>query len=242
MPGKSGQYGPNVRSLLASADHSGRMTAVPVPAPPLERHLPPGPALARAARMCRRNSPGEGVARTADGCAHARASRLPIHACALLMLLPLGSAAVHAETVASGRMGPTSRGTVHISLSVAPKLEVNRSPVVASESGRGADRTQSFCVWSNSSVGSYSISASDASDRSTAEPAGTAFPFAVQLIGAGAGALPLLLAPGVSATGLAAAPQGGCGSERLDVRPAQMAGGEPAAPRSGALLLLIAPD
>ena len=239
MPGKSGQYGPNVRSLLAGARHIGRMTAVPVPAAPSESLLP-HPALAPAAMTRHRNSSNEGVAGASDSRSNARPPLLPIDAWALLMLLPFGSAAVHAEP--TGRMGITSRGTVHISLSVAPKLEVSRSAVVAAESGSGADGTQAFCVWSNSKVGSYSISASDASARSTDGPAGAAFPFAVQLMSVGAGAIPLSLAPGVSVTGLAAAPQGGCGSQRLDVRPAEMAGREPAAPRSGALLLLIAPD
>lgn len=137
-------------------------------------------------------------------------------------------------------MGPTSRATVQISLSVAPTLEVSRSSVEADWSS-GAAGSQSFCVWSNSGVGSYSISASDASERSAGELAGPRSEVAVQLAGAGTGTAPLALAPGMTATGLAAASSRGCGSGRLIVRPATMAGGAAPTP-SGVLLLLVAPD
>jgi hypothetical protein len=163
-----------------------------------------------------------------------------ICASALLLLLPFGSAALHAAPVAAGRMGATARATVQISVSVAPRLEVSRSLAVAAESG-GAG-TERFCVWSNTGVGSYSISASEAPDPGAGDPAGGGFAFDVQLAGLEAGTAPLSLAPGLSATGLRAEAQGACRSGRLVIRPANMAGDNPTARRSGALLLLIAPD
>ena len=242
MPGNLRQYGPIVRLLLAGARHIGRMTSVLIPATASSApRLPPSAALARQARACRLNSGDESVETTVGGCRHDRRSLLRSHLWVMAVLLPFGSAAAHSEPDATGRMGLTSRATVQISLSVAPKLEVSRSAVVAAASGGGAAGTESLCVWSNSRVGSYSISASDASDRSVGEPVGDPFPFEVQLAGARAGAMPLSLAPGVSATGLTPGSEGGCRSGRLIIRPAKMASG--AAPvRSGALLLVIAPD
>ena len=164
-----------------------------------------------------------------------------ICASALLLLLPFGSAALHAAPVAAGRMGATARATVQISVSVAPRLEVSRSLAVAAESG-GAAGAERFCIWSNTGVGSYSISASEAPDPGAGDPAGGGFAFDVQLAGLKAGAAPLSLAPGLSATGLRAEAPGACRSGRLVIRPANMAGDNPTARRSGALLLLIAPD
>jgi hypothetical protein len=161
---------------------------------------------------------------------------LVVRAGALLALLPLGAAGVHAEP--AGRMGPTSRAAVQISVSIAPKLEVSRSAVLAAESGSGKGGTESFCVRSNTGVGSYSVTATDASDR-TADGSAGGVPFEVQLAAARPGAMPLMLAPGVPATGLMAASGAGCGSERLVVRPAK-ATDNPA--RRDAVLLLIAPD
>lgn len=241
MRRKSSQYGPNVRPLLAGAGHIGRMSAVPVLAASSAPRLPRSPALARAARTCRRNFPNERVATALGRCPYPPSSLRLTPVRALLLLLSFGSAAVYAQPVATSRMGLTSRGTVHISVSVAPRVEVSRSAVMAAESG-GADGTQSFCVWSNSAVGSYSISASNASDGSTGEPVGDRFPLDVQLAAAGTGTIPLSLAPGASATGLTAASGDGCRSERLVIRPAELASGNPGAARSATLLLLIAPD
>jgi hypothetical protein len=225
--------GPNVRPLLAAIGHIARMACVEVP----EAALAPRPPCAALADRARRRGVRDESIKD-GGSAHGRAPLRPVYAWALLLLLSFGSATVHAEP--AGRMGPTSRATVQISLSVAPRLEVSRSSVEADGSS-GAPGSQSFCVWSNSGVGSYSISASDASDPSAGEPAAMEPGFAVQLAGGGAGTMPLALAPGATATGLAAASGLGCGSGRLVGRPATMAGGDAPA-QSGALLLLVAPD
>lgn len=223
--------------MLAGVRHIGRMTSVLVPTAASEPRLPPRPPLARAARTRRRSSRGESVARSLGGFPDRRPALPLVHAWALLALMPLGSTAAHAEPAA--RMGATSRATIQISLSVAPRLEVSRSGVTAAESGGGAG-TESFCVQSNSAVGSYSITASEPSDGSASEPVGKGFPFEVQLTDEGAG-MPLSLAPGMSLTGLTAASEG-CRSGRLVIRGAKIASGDPAIDRSDALLLLIAPD
>ena len=236
MARKFHRSGSNVSQALAGARHIRRMTSVLVPAAASEPRLPRGPALAPAGRTCDRGSGDECFARTVSGCAPRRPALLAIHAWALLVLVPFGSTAAHAEP--AGRMGVTSRATVQISVSVAPRLDVNRSGVTAVESGGGEGRTEGLCIWSNTSIQSYSISASDASDGS----GGERFPFEVQLAGAGAGANAQSLAPGASATGLTAGSGNACRSGRLVIRPAQMASGTAAVHRSGALLLLIAPD
>ena len=238
MPGKLHQSGPNVRPPLAGACHIGRMTSVLVHAAALAPRFSPGSALGRAVRPGRRGVRGEKLGKD-GGCAHGRAPLRLVRAWALL-LLPFGTATVHAEPAATGRMGPTSRATVRISLSVAPRLEVSRSAVEAAGSS-GSAGSQSFCVWSNSGVGSYSISASDASDPSAGEVARGGSGFVLQMAGAGAGTMPLALAPGVTAAGLTAASAPGCGSGRLVVRPANMAANGPAV-RPHALLLIVAPD
>jgi hypothetical protein len=181
---------------------------------------------------------GNGVARTLRHCDQGRALLLVVRAGALLALLPLGAAGVHAEP--AGRMGPTSRAAVRISVSIAPKLEVSRSAAVGAERGDEGG-AESLCVRANGGVASYSITASDASDRGAGESVGDEFPFEVQLTGQ-SGAIPLSLAPGVPATGLAAAPGSGCGPGRVVIRPAKLASDNPAARRPDALLLLIAPD
>ncbi len=90
-------------------------------------------------------------------------------------------AAVSAEPVTAqpgsgGAMGVVARGTVAISLSVAPRVQADRlaSENIASRSD-GAGRSEPFCIWSNAPIGTYSLSAaaleqSDAPGSSSAAP------------------------------------------------------------------------
>jgi hypothetical protein len=91
-------------------------------------------------------------------------------------------AAVSAEPVTAqpgsgGAMGAVARGTVAISLSVAPRVQADRlaSENIASTS-QGTGQSEPFCIWSNASIGTYSLSAAAALEQSDAPPSSSAAP------------------------------------------------------------------
>lgn len=143
-------------------------------------------------------------------------------------LLALAAAA---KAESDGQVGAVSRGTVSISLSVAPRLGAERSAAAAGDSG-----SQPFCIWSNAAVGTFTLSASEVS-RGRGSPG-----HSYELEWSGPGA-PLVMRPGTILAGLPARSPEECRSEAI-------AGGgllvrQPAAsatPGGSAMLLVIAPD
>jgi len=141
--------------------------------------------------------------------------------------------ALGAQQAFNGQIGPVSRASVQISLSVAPRLGAERAEGGASRAGEAS--AQPFCIWSNGAIATFSLSASDVSGPL----AGKAGPYALEWRGP-EGERSLVMSPGSSLTGLAAQPRENCRSGEgrrqggLLVRRADAA--------SGILLLLIAPD
>lgn len=162
----------------------------------------------------------------------------------LLILIPLSSA-IQAQATVNGAIGPTSRATVEIKVSVAPNVQVHRSAPVDVAGGQSGHTEQYLCVSATRGVGTYSIRSVDVSDAADGAPGSAEgrFPYQVEWAApatASGRAAPLTLMPGALVTGLAPASSGGCSSAgQLVVRPAILSGRRPAA---GALLLVIAPD
>jgi hypothetical protein len=138
-----------------------------------------------------------------------------------------------AQPASDGQLGPISRGSVHISLSVAPRLGAERA--AARQAGAGKAPTQPFCIWSNGAISTFSVRASDAS----AGPDGDAVPYELEYKGP-EDSRPLAIRPGTGLAGLASQSQEAC-------RPGEGGPGggllvRKAGAASGTLLLLIAPD
>lgn len=153
---------------------------------------------------------------------------------------------LRAQPGVGGAMGPVSRASIGISLSVAPRVEADRHAAV--HAAGLSDRTvwsEPFCIWSNTSIGTFSLSASAVSEQgsvSAGQPAPT-FPYDIQWSGDAGRSSALDHDRGLA--GLRASSLASCGSgtrlaNLLVVRPTKSAGG--AALQSPAVLLLIAPD
>lgn len=151
-------------------------------------------------------------------------------------LLASSPAAVRAEAY-SGQLGPVSRGSVRISLSVAPRLGAKRS--LSGTVGIESVGTRPFCIWSNASIPTFSLSVSDLTeDGKSARP-----PFELEWSGSGAAKRPLVIRPGTTLAGLPAQSPQQCASEtgrgaELTVKQAAFS----TESRGSAVLLLIAPD
>lgn len=161
-----------------------------------------------------------------------------------LALAPLASGPAHARGIADGRMGAESRATIAIRVSVAPRLEVNRTESPQMRPGNGTLTGQAFCVSSTAGMGTYSITAVDVSQWTSDERGAAAgqFPYEVEWAAAGGTSAPLQLAPGAPLAGLSPVSHGACSSaQRLIVRPAKVAYGRSRA-AGRALLLLLAPE
>lgn len=160
---------------------------------------------------------------------------------AVALLLALSPAGLCAQSASPGSMGPVSRASIAISLSVAPHMQAERVP--ASEGLRSSrdGTTQPFCVWSNGSVGTFSVSATIAGSDDEAKDSS-------------AGAYELEwrdradrrpLRAGATLAGLTAQSPGACdpgsgSAAALVARTVARPGSS--APYTGPLLLLIAPD
>ena len=144
-----------------------------------------------------------------------------------------------------GEMGPVSTGSIRISLSVAPRG--GAEPALAEGGGvegQGADRP--LCIWSNAPVGTFSVTASDASPEWRAGDRGLSLNAYELEWTDGAGVSRMVPAGiGTGLSGLAAQSRESCEAQTraggLAVRRAAAAADESAA-RTRALLLLIAPD
>ena len=144
-----------------------------------------------------------------------------------------------------GEMGPVSTGSVQISLSVAPRL--GAEPALAEGGGvEGQGGGRALCIWSNAAVGTFSVTASDASSERRAGDRGAPLDaYALEWTDP-AGVSPIAAAgAGTGLSGLAAQSRESCEAQTraggLAVRRAAAAADESAA-RTNALLLLIAPD
>lgn len=174
-------------------------------------------------------------------------SRIIAPSIALAGLLATVSAEpVTAQPGSGGAMGAVARGTVAISLSVAPRVQADRlaSENIASTS-QGTGQSEPFCIWSNASIGTYSLSAAAALEQSDARTPSSAAPSYLiewsDVPGASSGA------PREHGTlaGLRAQTRAACGSSSRPTSFLVVRTAKPypsAAQGSAAVLLVIAPD
>jgi hypothetical protein len=141
-------------------------------------------------------------------------------------------------------MGPVSRASVAISLSVAPRLAADRLARGTVDRSDPEHGSAAFCVWSNTSIGTYSVSASAVSEQGGPSPAAAAAPHAIEWSG-GPAAWSASLGDGTGLAGLRAQSRAGCGSGSGPANALVVTMTEAAssgAPRAAAVLLLVAPD
>jgi hypothetical protein len=149
-----------------------------------------------------------------------------------------------------GTMGTVSRATIGISVSVAPRVELMRAGAtsvarLAGESGLRS--TQLLCIWGNTALGTYQVTAlGDAPQGfSLRDQTGRALPYSVEWTSAfgNGGAQPL--SSGKALKGLEAATSAQCSggaTAGLVVMLPEAADRAPGPGIGGNLLLLVAPD
>lgn len=162
----------------------------------------------------------------------------------LLLSATAGPAA--ARSAGDGVIGPVSRASVAISLSVAPRLEADRLAAAGTADRSGRNRgSDAFCIWSNTSIGTYSVSAlAVPGEGGPSAGAAAAAPYAVEWSG-GPAASSAPPADGTGLAGLRAQSSAGCGSgsalgNALVVSRTEVASSPTSRP--AAVLLLVAPD
>ena len=131
----------------------------------------------------------------------------------------------------TGALGPVSRANIGISLSIAPRIQADRLQRAEAD----IDGGEPFCIWSNASIGTFSVSA---------VPERGAAPSVIQRSGA-SGERGVVPDGGTGLAGLRTQSNASCASSSaianlLVVNAAKSAGATAA--RSSAVLLLIAPD
>lgn len=152
---------------------------------------------------------------------------------AMLAMLPIATAPLRAAGGAEGSIGATSRGTVQISVSVAPRIRIGHDSEVEWAMEGGGER---FCLSSNDS-GAFSVRISDEARGADGPPLPVplAMPGEVGSVADADGALSLGLAGPFGAVSSEA--PGACSARGLVVHAANLRGD-----RGASLLLLIAPD
>lgn len=174
-----------------------------------------------------------------------RGSSIGIIPAILGLAFSSGPAMLHAQS--DGQLGAVSRASVHISLSIAPRLKVDRMEPVPASAGQRQDEMQPFCIWSNASVGTFSVRASEvAAGAGTASARAGGGP-AYELMWRDSSGRLVAPGPGATLTGLAAQSGQGCPSQAtapagLLVRAAPAARRSDPQGREHTLLLLVAPD
>jgi hypothetical protein len=176
-----------------------------------------------------------------------RRSSLAVIAFALCLSAPtLG----YAQST-DGRMGSTSRASVQITLSVAPRIGLTRADATTvrnSGSSHGVQNVQPLCIWSNSAIRTYSVTAlSDARPSFyVRNAAGEELPYSVEWASADR-SKGTPLAHGSALRDLEAADAPQCGAKGdvtaglIVTMPEQASRGDKGA-YTGALLLIIAPQ
>lgn len=152
---------------------------------------------------------------------------------AMLALLPLATCPLSAGGLSDGSIGATSRGTVQISVSVAPRITIGRIAVAGAAVAGVRER---LCLSSNDSGAvSVRIFAEAGGADGAPLPVFLAMPGEVGSVAGADRTLSLGTAGPLAATSSEAL--GACNSKGLIVRGANLRGN-----LGGALLLLIAPD
>jgi hypothetical protein len=164
------------------------------------------------------------------------------------MALLLVAAPGEAGTV-GGTMGNVSRATIGISVSVAPRVELVRAGAasVTRLAGEGGLRaTQPLCIWGNTALGTYQVTAlGDAPQGfSVRDGAGRALAYSVEWVLESSEGPAQPLSSGTALEGLATATSARCGGGTTAGLRVKLPVIDPA-PGSGAganLVLLVAPD
>jgi hypothetical protein len=177
-----------------------------------------------------------------------------IRACLLALVAPGVALASTAEAAQQGEMGPTSTGSVGISLSIAPRARISGlKDISISDADPAANlRTaQTVCVWSNSPAGAYTLTAGGSGSGGAFELAGgqQTLAYSVEWAQSTVQDSGQALTGGQTATNLqAAATQSDCnsgsGSASLVVAidSAQLAAAQTDTPYTGSLTLTVAPQ
>lgn len=159
-----------------------------------------------------------------------------------------------AEAAQQGTLGATSTGSVGISVSIAPRVQISGLEDVQFalvDPATGARKAQAVCVWSNSPSGAYTLTAAGSGAGGAFELAGgeQTVGYSVEWSANAGQTSGEPLTSGATQTNLQAAATSadcasGSGSASLMVAvdPAQLASAEPGAAYTGALTLIVSPQ
>lgn len=147
---------------------------------------------------------------------------------AVLACIVLAATSAAAQPGTGGEIGPVSRASIGISLSVAPRIQADRTQHVVD----GTNKGETFCIWSNASIRTFSV-------RAVPEPGAPRY-----VIERGAGGRGMTVDGDTELAGLRALSSANCSSSSgtaslVVASAAKSVGG---APQSSEVLLLIAPD
>jgi hypothetical protein len=170
----------------------------------------------------------------------------------IAILSALSANAAHAAE--QGTLGATSKGSVTITVSVAPRARISGLKDIdlgLAEPASGARTSEDICVWSNSATGAYTITASGGGPDGAFELANgeQALGYTVEWAPRPGQTSGDRLESGMTRTNLLAATtrlecEAGMGTASLAVAldPAQLAAAEPGARYTGSLVLIVAPQ
>ncbi len=177
-------------------------------------------------------------------------ARLGVITIALLSALSANGA----QAAGQGAMGATSKGSITISVSVAPRARISGLKDIdfgLADPAQGARASEDICVWSNSATGAYTITASGGGAGGAFELADgeQALAYTVEWAPRPGQIAGDRLESGTTRTNLLAAAtrsdcDSGMGTASLAVAvdPAQFAAAEPSARYTGSLTLIVAPQ
>ena len=155
--------------------------------------------------------------------------------------LVLGATCAPAQASA-GEIGPSSRGTINISLSIAPRIEVRRISDARLAGANPVAEGEAICISANTPTRAYGVSLLT-SAASNGPGQGSSERYFVEWIDEPGKAAGARIQPGSTVTGFVA-PRGRCTalsspSARLVVRPLpQMARGAEGSPPAATLLII----
>ena len=161
-----------------------------------------------------------------------------------VLLLASSSAEVSAASASDGQIGPASRSSVQIEVSIAPRFGVQRTAPGPNSSGATpAGMIQPFCIWSNAGARAFALRASPAGLEGAGQSGqGEASSYELEWRSSGSSE-PIVIRPGQAIAGLAAQPVESCksrdgGGKSLLVVKGPARGSSSSLP----LVLLISPD